>query len=105
MTLIEKFNATIISLGDVKQFIERAETLGYKDRTPIGPAGIGIDLWIESPQGAEAFRCSENGCGKEFGLQDMARSYYTAQWMLPAHANNQRGLPCKGSGAAGVAVR
>ena len=105
MTLIEKFKGTVLSLGDVKQFIERAETLGYKDRTPIGATGVGIDLWIESPQGAETFRCNENGCGQEFTFEDMARSYATAQWMLPAHANNQRGLPCKGSGAAGVAVR
>jgi|SRR5690349_4143447 hypothetical protein len=106
MTLIEKFSAAVLSLKDVKQFIERAETLGYTDRTPIGQVGVGIELYIENPQGAEIYRCGQSGCGKEFAIETMARCFGTAQWHLPAHEqHSRRGFQCEGSGKAGVAQR
>lgn len=104
--LIEKFNTLVLSVGDVKKFLERAETLGYTDRTPIGKTGQGIKLWIEVPQQAEVYRCDTNGCGKQFPLEDMARSYASGEWMLPSHESTHRtGFPCAGSGKKGTATR
>lgn len=104
--LIEKFKGLVLSVGDVKMFLERAETLGYTDRTPIGHTGKGIELWIEVPQQAEVHRCDDRNCGKQFPLEDMARSYASGEWMLPSHESAQRtGFPCAGSGKKGTATR
>lgn len=102
--LIEKFSAQVLSLGDVKKFLERAETLGYVDRTPVGQTAIGIELYIEVPQQAEVFRCTNTSCGKEFPLHEMARNYGTGEWMLPHHVDNGRGFTCKGSGEKGISA-
>ncbi len=102
--LIEKFNGTVLSLKDVKTFVERAETLGYVDRTPIGLVGVGIDLWVETPLGAKIYRCDENGCGREFQTIELSRQHVTGDWILPHHTSASRPhVTCTGSGKKGVA--
>ncbi len=104
--LIEKFTGLALSIKDLKQFLERAETLGYTDRTPMGKTGEGIELWIEVPQQAEVYRCDTNGCGSEFPIEQMARSYGTGDWMLPSHDSRTRAqFNCQGSGKKGVPSR
>lgn len=102
--LIERFSAQVLSLGDVKKFLERAEMLGYADRTPIGQTAVGIELYIELPQQAEVFRCPNSSCNKEFPLPQVARNYGSGEWMLPNHVDNGRGFTCKGSGEKGIPV-
>lgn len=101
MTLKEKFSGVAMNLGQIAEFIERAKTLGYHDKTLVGHPGRGLKLFIDESAMPSTVYCSGDGCSKVFPAEEQLFHLTSEKWAVPSHTG-PRGYNCSGAGKPGV---
>lgn len=93
-----RLSSTVATLGEIKEFIQLAETLGYDDATLVGNHHTGLDLYIEVPTQPTIYKCPAS-CGFETVMESMGRTA-DRQFITPHHVGD-RGFNCSGAGKVG----
>lgn len=105
MTLSARFSGVVKSIAEIKEYLLAAEALGHTDRTVIGVPGVGLEIWIETGQIAQTYRCSAfHDCNSESSGERLARQIDTNSLLMPYHQNTRQ-YTCPGSGKPAVEAR
>lgn len=97
--MMTRLSATAADIGEVKEFIRLAETLGYDDDTLVGNHHTGLDLFIELPVQSSSYGCDDDSC-KFRTVKEAMGLTADRQFIMPHHSNG-RGYTCSGSGKEG----